>query len=159
MWSPLFWHKLKWFKNSLFINWLIIFKQSIFNWPKIQTFELNFTFLKIQDNSEMLKLLLTNKQKSGASETFWIKWMYRLAVISCPQYTQWPASVWGCTLNNWTACPFFEFMGFVEKTYILIFTLNISGKHTEMKGGKCWVWEDKVWTNNETRQRKWMICC
>ena len=26
--------------------------------------------------------------------------MYRLEEISCPQYTQGPASVWGCTLKQ-----------------------------------------------------------
>ena len=26
--------------------------------------------------------------------------MYRLEEISCPQYAQWPASVWGCPLKQ-----------------------------------------------------------
>jgi hypothetical protein len=47
---------------------------------------LNFTFLTntIQFRKNV-KFLFTNKQNSGASETFWIKWMYQLEDIFCPQ--------------------------------------------------------------------------
>ena len=84
--SPLFLLKLKWFKKLFFSSstlllplenaflltaWLIIFKQIIFSRRRIQSLNLISYFLQIQYNSEKnVKFLFTNKQNSGASETF-----------------------------------------------------------------------------------------
>jgi hypothetical protein len=58
----------------LLTAWLIIFKQIIFSRRRIQSLNLISYFLQIQYNSEKnVKFLFTNKQNSGASETFWIK--------------------------------------------------------------------------------------
>ena len=89
---------------------------------RIQSLNLISHFLQIQYNSEKnVKFLFTNKQNSGASETFWIKWMYQLEDISCPQlYPRACICLMMCFKYNWNAGLFFYFMDFLEekKTYI-----------------------------------------
>jgi hypothetical protein len=98
-------------RKCLFINWLIIFKQTIFSRHRIQSLSLiSYKYNTIQKN---VKFLFTNKQNSGASETFWIKWMYQLEEISPHNYTQGPAFVWWCTLKIiGMLVHFFYFMDF-----------------------------------------------
>ena len=119
--SPLFLHKLKWFNKQFFfsssttltsirkchfINWLIIFKQTIFSRRRIQS--LNLIFYKYNTIQKNVKFLFTNKQNSGASETFWIKWMYQLEEISHPQlYPRACICLMMYFKNNWNAGPFF----------------------------------------------------
>ena len=109
-------------RKCLFINWLIIFKQTIFSRHRIQSLNLiSYKYNIIQKN---VKFLFTNKQNSRAFETFWIKWMYQLEEISRPQlYPRACICLMMYFKNNWNAGPFFLLHGFFrrKKTSIYIY--------------------------------------